>query len=107
MIFFQTWVKAVPSFVVAAQWLSYDGLSVTPWTAACQASLCFTVSWSSLRFTSAVSAMPSDHLILRCPLLLLPPIVPRFVKTNGPVCQPLTQMTRYRLNDVYTHRRWI
>ena len=44
---------------------------MTPWTAGCQASLSFTISWSLLRFTSIESVMLSNHLILCCPLLLL------------------------------------
>ena len=48
--------------------------SRTPWIAARQASLSITNSWSSLRFTSIESVMPSSHLILGRPLLLLPPI---------------------------------
>ena len=48
----------------------------TPWIAACQASLSITNSRSSLRLTSIESVMPSSHLILCCPLLLLPPIPP-------------------------------
>ena len=47
-----------------------------PWTAARQASLSFTISWSSLRLMSLESAMPSNHLILCHPLLLLPSIFP-------------------------------
>ena len=46
---------------------------VTPWTAACQASLSITNSWSLLKLMSIESVMPSNHLILCCPLLLLPP----------------------------------
>ena len=49
---------------------------VTPWTAAHQASLSITNSRSSLKLTSVDSVMPSSHLILCCPLLLLPPIPP-------------------------------
>ena len=48
-------------------------LFATPWIAACQASLSITNSWSSLRLTSIKSVMPSSHLILCRPLLLLPP----------------------------------
>ena len=44
--------------------------------AARQASLSITISWSSLKLTSFESVMPSSHLILCCPLLLLPPIPP-------------------------------
>ena len=50
--------------------------SVTPWTAARQASLSVTNSQSSLRLTSIESVMPSSHLILCRPLLLPPPIPP-------------------------------
>ena len=50
--------------------------SVTLWIAARQASLSITNSRSSPRLTSIESVMPSSHLILCCPLLLLPPIPP-------------------------------
>ena len=50
--------------------------SVTPWTAAHQASLSITSSWSLLKLMSIKSVMPSNHLILCCPLLLLPSIFP-------------------------------
>ena len=46
----------------------------TPWTAALQASLSFTISWSLLRLMSIESKIPSNYLILCCPLLLLPSI---------------------------------
>ena len=52
-------------------------LFVTPWTAARQASLSFTISHSLLRLMAIESVMPSNHLILCCPLLLLPSIFPR------------------------------
>ena len=48
----------------------------TPWTAAHQASLSFTISWSWLKLMSIESVMPSNHLILCHPLLLLPSIFP-------------------------------
>ena len=51
-------------------------LFVTPWITARQASLSITNSWSSLRLTSIESVMPSSHLILCRPLLLLPPVPP-------------------------------
>ena len=49
-------------------------LFATPWTAACQASLSFIISWSLLKLRSIESTMPSNHLIPCCPLLLLPSI---------------------------------
>ena len=58
------------------QSLSCVWLFVTPWTAARQASLSITNSWSLLKLMSIASVMPSTHLILCCPLLLLPSIFP-------------------------------
>ena len=55
-------------------WVVSD--SVTPWTAARQASLSFTISQSLPKFMFTESVMPSHHLILCCPLLLLPSIFP-------------------------------
>ena len=49
---------------------------MTPWTAACQVSLSITNSWSLLKLVSIELVMPSNHLILCCPLLLLPSIFP-------------------------------
>ena len=60
----------------SVQSLSRVRLFATPWTAACQASLSITNSRSLLKHMSIESVMPSSHLILCCPLLLLPPIPP-------------------------------
>ena len=60
----------------SVQSLSRVRLFATPWIAARQASLSITNSQSSLRLTSIKPVMPSSHLILCCPLLLLPPIPP-------------------------------
>ena len=65
-----------PRSVVAVQLLSRFRLLATPWTAACQAPLPFTVSLSLLKLMSIELVMPSNHLILCCPLLLLPSIFP-------------------------------
>ena len=56
--------------------LSRVRLFVTPWTAARQASLSIANSQSLLKLMSIESVMPSNHLILCCPLLLLPSIFP-------------------------------
>ena len=61
---------------LVVQSLSRVRLFATPWTAAHQASLSFTVSWSLLKLMSIESVMPSNHLILCHPLLLLPSIFP-------------------------------
>ena len=60
----------------SVQSLSRVWLFATPWTTACQASLSITNSWSSPKPMSIVSVMPSSHLILCRPLLLLPSIFP-------------------------------
>ena len=62
----------------SAQSLSRVRLFVTPWTAACPASLSITSSWSLLKLCSMyiTSMMPANHLILCHPLLLLPSIFP-------------------------------
>ena len=60
----------------SVQSLSRDRLFVTPWTTTRQASLSITNSWSSPKPMSTESVMPSSHLILCRPLLLLPSIFP-------------------------------
>ena len=60
----------------SVQLLSDVWLFATPWTAAHQASLSITNSWSLLKLMSIESVMPFNHLILWHPLLLLPPIFP-------------------------------
>ena len=62
--------------VVAVQSPSHVWLFVTPWTAARQAALSLTISQSLPKFMSIASLMPSSHLILWCPFLLLPSIFP-------------------------------
>ena len=60
----------------SVQLLTRVRLLATPWTAARQASLSITNSWSLLKLLSIASVMPSNHPILCCPLLLLPSIFP-------------------------------
>ena len=74
------------------QLLSHVRLFVTPWTAACQASLSITNSRSPPKPMSIESVMPSNHLILWCPLLLLPSIFPS---------------TRVFSNESALHIRWL
>ena len=76
--------------------LSCVQLFVTPWTTACQASQSITNSWNLLNLMSIESVMPSNHLILCCPLHLLPSIFPNSLFTSSfsghlawpPVLQP-------------------
>ena len=69
----------------SVQLLSRVRLFLTPWTAACQASLSITKSQSLLKL---MSVMPSNHLILFCPLLLLPSIFPsiRVFSSESALC---------------------
>ena len=77
-----TWIfmtcKLIPSlFVISSvQSLGHVRLFATPWTAAHQVSLSITNSQSLLKLMSIRSVVPSNHLILCCPLLLLPSIIP-------------------------------
>ena len=74
----------------SVQSLSHVQLLATPWTTACQASLSITKSWSLLKLMSIASVMPSNHLILCCPLLL-PSIFPSI---------------RVFSNELVLHIRW-
>ena len=74
LCFFPTTWKIVSTSIV--QSLSRVQLFATPWTAAHQASLSITNSWSLLKLMSIELVMPSNHLILYRPLLLLPSIFP-------------------------------
>ena len=60
----------------------------TTWTAAHQASLSFTISWSLLKLMSIELVMPSNHLVFCHPLLLLPSVFPsiRFFSNVSPLC---------------------
>ena len=75
----------------SVQSLSRVWLFATPWTAAHQASLSITNSWSLLKLVSTELVMPSNHLILCCPLLLSPSIFPSI---------------RVFLNQTVLHFRW-
>ena len=72
----------------SVQSLSHVKLFVTPWTAACQASLSITNTQSLLKFVSIQFVMPSNHLILCCPLLFLPSIFPsiRIFSNESTLC---------------------
>ena len=79
MCIFVTYASKITIFTPvfdSVQSLSHVWLFATPWTAAHQASLSITNSWNLLRLMSIQSVMPSNHLILCCPLLLLPSILP-------------------------------
>ena len=62
--------------IIVVQSLSCVGLFAIPWTAACQVYLSFTISWSLIKLIFLESVMPSTHLVLCFPLLLLPSIFP-------------------------------
>ena len=66
----------ITSFIAVVQSLSRIWFFVTPWTAACQASLSFTISPSLLKLMSVELVMPSNHLVLCCLFLLVSSIFP-------------------------------
>ena len=70
---FLLWWEIAHQFI-SVQSLSCVQLFATPWTAARQASLSISNSWSLIKFMSIELVMPSNHLVLCCPLLLLPSI---------------------------------
>ena len=74
--------------------------SATPWTAACQASLFITSSWSLLKLMSIESVMLSNHLILCHPLLLLPSILPSIgvVSNKSVLCIMWPKYWSFRFN---------
>ena len=82
------------------QSLSRVQLFATPWIAACQASPSITNSWSSLKFMSIESVMPSSHLIFCYPLLLLPPIPPsiRVFSNESTLCMRWPKYWSFRLS---------
>ena len=70
------WLLDYVNVGIVVQSLSCGWLFAIPWTTACQASLSFTISQSLLKRLFIVLVVPSNHLILRCPLLLVPSIFP-------------------------------
>ena len=68
------WQAGSLPLAIIVQLLSRIQILVTPWTAAYQSSMSFIISWSLRRLMSIESMMPSNHLILCHPLLLLPSI---------------------------------
>ena len=75
-MFYVIMLSVIFNIFSSVQSLSCVRLFAIPWTAACHAYLSITNSWSSLKLMSIESVMPSRHLILCHPLLLLPPIPP-------------------------------
>ena len=71
-----SWLYLVVFVVAIVQSLSHVQLFATPWTAGYQASLSFTISRRLLKLKSIELVMPSNHLVLCLPLLLLPSIFP-------------------------------
>ena len=84
----------------SVQSFSHVQLFATPWITARQASLSITNSQSLLKLMSIESVMPSNHLILCCPLLLLPPIPPsiRVFSSESTLCMRWPNYWRSKLN---------
>ena len=86
----------------SVQALSHVQLFATPWTAAHQASLSITISRSSLKLMSIELVMPSSHLILCRPLLLLPPIPPsvRIFSSESTLCMRWPKYWSFSFNII-------
>ena len=84
----------------SVQLLSHVQLFVTPWTAVRQASLSITNSWRPPKPMSIESVMPSSHLILCCPLILLPSIFPniRIFSNESALCIRWTKYWSFSFN---------
>ena len=72
--------RMIPTILAVVQLLSHVRLFVTPWTAACQASLSFIISHSLLKLMTMELVMPSNHLIICRSLFLLPSIFPSILR---------------------------
>ena len=88
---FHPWIPSLNSIFVIVQSLSHVWFFMTPWTAAHQGPLSSTISQSLLKLMSIESVMLSSHVILCCPLLLLPSIFPTIQGFS---------------NDLALHIRW-
>ena len=84
----------------SVQWLSRVRLFVIPWNAACQASLSITNSWSPPKPMSIESVMPSNHLILCHPLLLLSLVPPsiRVFSNESSLCMKWPKYWSFSFN---------
>ena len=67
---------SIATLLFIVQLLNHVQLFAVTWTAACQVSISFTISWSLLKPMCTESVVPSNHLILCLPLLLLPSVFP-------------------------------
>ena len=85
-------------------------LFAAPWTAARQASLSFTISRSLLKLLPIESVMPSNHLILCCPLLLLPSIFPSIRVFSNESLRHMAKVLKLRFSDKlgisFSQRLW-
>ena len=75
--------------LIVVQLLNHVQLFATSWTAACQASLSFTISQSLLKLLSIESVMPSNHLILSCLLFFLPSVFPSIRVFSNELALPI------------------
>ena len=89
-----------------SQLLSHVQLYATPWTAACQASLSFTVSWNLLKLMSIESMMPYNHLILCPAFLLLPSVFPniRVFSSELALCIRCPKYWRFSYSIIHSNK---
>ena len=94
---------------LVVQMLSCIQLFATPWTAACQASLSFTISRSLLKLMLTESVMPFKHLILYRPLLLPPSIFPsiRVFSNESALCFRWPKYCSFGISSSNEYSRFI
>ena len=102
-------INGFPTPPLVVQLLSHVRLFATPWTAAHQASLSFAVSQSLLKLMSFESVMPFNHLVLCCPLLLLPSVLylPWYRWALSSISAGLGQYIFYTYPTNLSKRTWI
>ena len=94
----ELWID-LETVISSVQLFSRIQLFVTPWTVACQASLSITNSWNLLKLMSIESVMPSNHLILFHPLLLLPSFFPSIRVFSNESALPIRWPEYWGLNN--------
>ena len=95
--------KRTKLHISSVQLLSPVKLSATPWTAARQAFLSFTNSWSLFKLMSIESVMPSNHLTLCHPLLLLPSIFPSIRVFSNELALPIRGPKHWNFSFSISH----
>ena len=96
------------TYISSVEALSWAWLFVTPWTAAHQAYLSITYSWSLFKLLSIESVMPSNHLVLCCPLLILASTLPssRVFSNESVLCIRWSKYWKFSISPLMNILAW-